>query len=164
MLPATGLPMERRPAPPALYGLTYTWNTTPVQTAAVGHRAARRQLHRDRYGCARLLHHIEHHRESNRSHLHHEHHTHQRNMRWQWERRRLGERVRRHAPYSYSWSNGATTAWITVGAGAYSVNVTDANGCAPATASAIVTAAAQPNSADGGSRTKRCAWATTRSL
>jgi hypothetical protein len=34
------------------------------------------------------------------------------------------------APYTYSWNNSATTASITgVGAGTYSVTITDANGC-----------------------------------
>ena len=42
------------------------------------------------------------------------------------------------APFTYSWSNGATTANLTgVGAGTYTVTVTDANGCT-ATASATV--------------------------
>ncbi len=54
------------------------------------------------------------------------------------------------APYSYTWSNGATTASITVGAGTYSVSVTDMHGCAPATASATVGSTAQPNSANAG--------------
>lgn len=53
-------------------------------------------------------------------------------------------------PYSYLWSNGATSTAITVGAGTYSVSVTDANGCAPAVANATVTAAAQPNQANAG--------------
>ena len=43
------------------------------------------------------------------------------------------------APYSYSWSNGATTATITnVPAGTYDLTVTDANGCT-ANASATIT-------------------------
>ncbi len=53
-------------------------------------------------------------------------------------------------PYLYSWNNGATTPTITVGAGTYTVQVTDANGCTPATASATVSAAAQPNVAQAG--------------
>lgn len=54
------------------------------------------------------------------------------------------------APYSYSWSNGATTSAITVGAGSYTVNVTDVNGCTPVTATATVGSTAQPNSANAG--------------
>ncbi|MBK9194215.1 MAG: PKD domain-containing protein [Flavobacteriales bacterium] len=53
-------------------------------------------------------------------------------------------------PYQYLWSNGATTPSITVGAGNYSVQVTDANGCAPATANATVQASGQPNTAQAG--------------
>ncbi len=42
-------------------------------------------------------------------------------------------------PYTYSWSNGATTATITgVPAGTYTVSVTDASGCGPITAVATV--------------------------
>ena len=53
-------------------------------------------------------------------------------------------------PYAYQWSNGATTPLITVGAGTYSVQVTDANGCTPASATATVQAAGQPNAAQAG--------------
>ena len=60
-------------------------------------------------------------------------------------------------PYTYLWSTGATTASITVGAGTYSVSVTDANGCTPATASATVNAAAQPNTANAGPDAIACA-------
>ena len=42
--------------------------------------------------------------------------------------------------YTYAWNNGATTATITgVVAGTYTVSVTDANGCDPATTTAIIT-------------------------
>lgn len=54
------------------------------------------------------------------------------------------------APYSYQWSNGATGASITAGAGTYTVQVTDANGCAPVQAQGTVVAAAQPNQANAG--------------
>ncbi len=54
------------------------------------------------------------------------------------------------APFTYTWSNGATTATITAGAGTYSVSVSDAMGCSPATASATVGASAQPNTANAG--------------
>ncbi|MCB9169129.1 MAG: PKD domain-containing protein [Flavobacteriales bacterium] len=53
-------------------------------------------------------------------------------------------------PYQYTWSNGMTGPTITVGAGTYSVSVTDAHGCTPATATATVTAAAQPPTANAG--------------
>jgi len=54
------------------------------------------------------------------------------------------------APYTYTWSNGATGSVLTAGAGTYSVSVTDANGCAPAAGSATINAAAQPNQANAG--------------
>ena len=54
------------------------------------------------------------------------------------------------APYSYTWSNGGSTASITAGAGTYSVSITDANGCAPASGSIAINAAAQPNQANAG--------------
>jgi len=53
-------------------------------------------------------------------------------------------------PYSYVWSNGATTQSITAGAGDYTVTVTDANNCAPAMASITIAALAQPNVAIAG--------------
>ena len=43
-------------------------------------------------------------------------------------------------PYTYSWSNAATTASITgVAAGTYTVSITDANGCGPATSTVTIT-------------------------
>ncbi|MBK9421570.1 MAG: PKD domain-containing protein [Flavobacteriales bacterium] len=54
------------------------------------------------------------------------------------------------APYHYTWSNGDTTALIHVGAGTYTLSVTDANGCTPATGSANVQALGQPNVAHAG--------------
>lgn len=135
---------------PALSGLTYTWNTTPVQSTAVATGLPAGNFNvtaTDALGCSTTL------------------------------STTVSEPAAivitsitptsetcagngnggvavsvtgGTAPYTYSWSNGATTASIPVGAGTYSVNVTDANGCAPATASATVTAAAQPNSADAG--------------
>lgn len=53
-------------------------------------------------------------------------------------------------PYTYVWTNGATTASITAGAGTYGVTVYDANQCTPATASASISATGQPNLADAG--------------
>ena len=54
------------------------------------------------------------------------------------------------APYAYTWSNGATTDSISVGAGTYTVSVTDANGCAPVSASVTIASASQPNEALAG--------------
>jgi gliding motility-associated-like protein len=49
------------------------------------------------------------------------------------------------APYTYNWSNGATTQNVNnIGAGTYSVTVTDANGCSAAATSLQVT---QPSAA-----------------
>lgn len=53
-------------------------------------------------------------------------------------------------PYTYAWSNGGNTASITAGAGTYSVSITDANGCAPATGSITINATGQPNAANAG--------------
>ncbi len=59
-------------------------------------------------------------------------------------------------PYSYTWSTGDTTATITVGAGTYGVTVTDANGCAPDNATAVVYVVSQPNAADAGPDLMAC--------
>ncbi len=63
-------------------------------------------------------------------------------------------------PYAYTWSNGQTTPSITAGAGSYTVSVTDANGCAPVTAMAVINAAGQPNQANAGPDQELCygAW------
>ncbi|HRH38807.1 MAG TPA: SprB repeat-containing protein, partial [Flavobacteriales bacterium] len=63
------------------------------------------------------------------------------------------------APYSYTWNTGATTASITAGAGNYSVSITDANNCAPATGNIAITAAAQPNQANAGADLVGCVGA-----
>ncbi len=60
------------------------------------------------------------------------------------------------APYTYNWSTGADTPSITAGAGNYSVSITDANGCAPATGTITISAAAQPNVADAGADLVGC--------
>jgi PKD repeat protein len=54
------------------------------------------------------------------------------------------------SPYSYTWSNGASTASIVAGSGAYTVSITDANGCAPATANITIGVTGLPNVADAG--------------
>lgn len=52
-------------------------------------------------------------------------------------------------PYSYAWSNGASTASISVGAGTWDVIVTDNNGCSMQ-GSATVNTTARANTADAG--------------
>ena len=54
------------------------------------------------------------------------------------------------APYSFEWSNGATTSSIVETAGEYLVAVTDANGCAPIFQTVTIGSAALLNSADAG--------------
>src|SRR5262249_25200421 len=55
-----------------------------------------------------------------------------------------GEAAGGTPPYSYKWSNGATTACISVtAAGSYAVTVTDAKGCKVADAGNVVEACAQ---------------------
>lgn len=55
------------------------------------------------------------------------------------------------APYHYTWGTlPDTTATITVGAGTYTISVTDANGCAPAQATATVGTINQASTANAG--------------
>lgn len=61
------------------------------------------------------------------------------------------------APYSYTWSNGSTGVGIIANAGTYSVSITDANGCAPATGSVTIAATGIPNAADAGDDLVGCA-------
>ena len=53
-------------------------------------------------------------------------------------------------PYTYLWSNGATTPSITATSGTYTVSITDANTCAPASGSVTIAAQGIPNEADAG--------------
>ncbi|MFN3875342.1 MAG: PKD domain-containing protein, partial [Flavobacteriales bacterium] len=53
-------------------------------------------------------------------------------------------------PYSFLWSNGATTPGISTVAGTYIVGVTDVNDCAVAVGFATIDALAQPNLVSGG--------------
>ncbi len=61
------------------------------------------------------------------------------------------------APYSYTWSTGATGTGIIASAGTYSVSITDANGCAPATGTVTINALGIPNVADAGPDLIGCA-------
>lgn len=61
------------------------------------------------------------------------------------------------SPYNYSWSNGETTASISVGVGTYVVNVTDASGCLVVSDTAIITQDALPIIANAGSDQNVCA-------
>ena len=54
------------------------------------------------------------------------------------------------APYAYTWNTGATGTTLNAGAGTYSVNVTDANGCTPASGTGTIAATGQPNTANAG--------------
>ncbi|MCB0768264.1 MAG: SprB repeat-containing protein, partial [Flavobacteriales bacterium] len=60
------------------------------------------------------------------------------------------------APYIYDWSTGDDTPSITTGAGTYTVSVTDANGCAPASGSGTIAATGQPNQAFAGDDVVAC--------
>ena len=67
-------------------------------------------------------------------------------------------------PYTYTWSNGMTGASIFVGAGTYTVSVTDATNCPAATASVTVTQFANPITANAGLDRVVCSQAPTVSL
>lgn len=60
------------------------------------------------------------------------------------------------APYTYSWSTGATGPVLTTTAGTYTVTVTDANGCTPATSTGTITATGAPNQASAGNDQITC--------
>jgi len=53
-------------------------------------------------------------------------------------------------PYSYLWSNGATSQNVTVGSGSYAVLLSDASGCPPVSANVQVTSFTVPISANAG--------------
>ncbi len=53
-------------------------------------------------------------------------------------------------PYAYTWSTGDTGPSISATSGTYSVSITDANGCTPATGQVTIDPQGLPNSADAG--------------
>jgi large repetitive protein len=53
-------------------------------------------------------------------------------------------------PYAYSWSTGAITSSISATSGTYTVSITDANGCAPATGQITIDPQGLPNEANAG--------------
>ncbi len=59
-------------------------------------------------------------------------------------------------PYSYLWSNGATTQSITVGAGSYSVNISDITSC-PNTSASVNVSIDNDNTVNAGSDRTICA-------
>ncbi|HNU34026.1 MAG TPA: gliding motility-associated C-terminal domain-containing protein [Bacteroidia bacterium] len=70
------------------------------------------------------------------------------------------------SPYSYNWSNGATTQNLTgLQAGVYSVTVTDANGCIENINAIAISQPAQPlNAAIGASQNVNCFGQSTGSI
>lgn len=68
------------------------------------------------------------------------------------------------APYTYLWSNGATTPVINAGSGSYTVTVSDANGCTPAQGQVTIGAQGLPNAADAGDDLVACLNALPVSL
>jgi len=59
-------------------------------------------------------------------------------------------------PYSYTWSTGSSESMIMGGAGNYTVDITDANGCTRTGIPAVIGTAGQPNQADAGSDIISC--------
>jgi large repetitive protein len=60
-------------------------------------------------------------------------------------------------PYTYSWSNGGSTSTIAVGAGNYSVILSDASGCPPVSTGITVTQYTVPVTANAGANQTICA-------
>ncbi|MDQ3102188.1 MAG: SprB repeat-containing protein, partial [Bacteroidota bacterium] len=60
------------------------------------------------------------------------------------------------APYTYEWSNGSSIESITDTAGTYSIQITDANGCAPLLIQVTIDAASVPNVAIAGDDEQIC--------
>ncbi len=67
-------------------------------------------------------------------------------------------------PYSYVWSNGATTQSITVGTGTFSLLVNDLSGCSSGSASVTINANTAPITVDAGANQTLCITASTVSL
>ncbi len=136
---------------PALPGFTYSWSTTPAQTTATATDLAAGNYSvtaTDSYGCSTTLSTTI--GQPNAIALAGLTSTDESVRRFRQRFRSLLLRPAARQPYSYTWSNGASTASITAGAGTYTVSITDANGCAPAAGSATINAAAQPNQANAG--------------
>jgi gliding motility-associated-like protein len=67
-------------------------------------------------------------------------------------------------PYTYLWSNGATTQTVNATVGTWSVTIGDASNCPPATASVVVTAFANPITANAGPDQSVCSSNATVQL